>query len=437
MMVNVEPTPVMSSEAEPSGIRVAFVCQWFAPEPVKQPGWIVDALVEAGADVKVLTGIPNYPTGVVTPGYRPWRRQRETWKGVPVLRTPLYPSHDASAVRRAANYLSWAVSSAILGQRCFRGVEVALVYGSPVTAAFPALVAKLRGGLPYVLYVQDLWPDSVFASGYLSRPGARWARPFLERLVSVLYSHAARIVVISPGMVDVLVGRGVPRESISLVYNWVPEPATAQAQPPLDLRRRLGIGEDDFLIMYAGNLGAAQSLDRIVDGVALVRTGRPVHLLLVGDGVKRQELTDRTDAVAPGRVHFMDAVPQDQVASLMHQADVQLVSLRDDPLFEVTLPSKLQSALASGVPVLVSARGDAARVVTESGAGVACVPGDPMSFAQAALSLSRLTKAELSAMGAGGRSHYVATMAQSVGAERLMSDLRLVADPGVEEIRLT
>ncbi|MDM4718318.1 glycosyltransferase [Micromonospora sp. WMMA1363] len=183
-----------------SGRRVALVSQWFPPEPTGIPLGIARCLRGYGFDVDVLTGVPNYPTGIVHPGYRAHRRYVESQDGLRVLRSPLYPSHDRSALRRAANYLTWAASSTALGRPLLRAADVALVYGSPVTAATAAMAARIRWGTPYVLMAMDLWPDSVFATGFLTgRPGRRLAQGTLGRFTDQAYRWADHVTVPSPG----------------------------------------------------------------------------------------------------------------------------------------------------------------------------------------------------------------------------------------------
>ena len=408
-------------------LSVAFVCQWYAPEPVTQPGWIVDALRDQGADVEVLTGIPNYPTGTVQPGYRAWRPRRDRVDGVTVHRYPLYPSHDSRASRRMANYVSWALTGGVLAQRTLRTVDVALVYSSPATAATAALVAQRLRGVPYVLLVQDVWPDSVFASGYLAGLGTRVAHRLLDRMVNTFYARASKILVISPGMIDLLASRGVPRDKLALVYNWVPEDSAPSSVAPTSLREELVLAPSDFVLLYAGNHGAAQALTGVVEGMALLPPTSRAHLVLVGDGVEKARLRDLATRVAPDRVHFLEPMARERLVPLMGEADAHLVTLADDPLFTVTMPSKVQSILSSGAPALVCAAGDAARVVTQSGAGTTCRPGDPAAFAAAVADLEGRTPEELRAMGERGRHYYLTHMAPDVGAELLMTHLREAA----------
>ncbi|WP_322920493.1 glycosyltransferase family 4 protein [Nocardioides renjunii] len=419
----------MSGSSQGSGrLRVAFVCQWYPPEPAEVPRGIATALAEAGCDVTVLTGVPNYPTGAVAAGYSARRSSREVLDGLPVRRTPLYPSHDRSAVRRLANYASWALSSAVLGQALLRTSSVALVYSSPATAALPAMVARRLWGTPYVLLVQDVWPDSVFASGFLTGVAGRLARRVLNVFVDLTYRGAHHVAVTSPGMVDLLAARGVPRDKLSVVHNWVQEGPTADVPPETVRRVRAswGVGEDDFVLMYAGNHGRAQALEPVVEAFAEMTAEDDCHLVLVGDGVTRPGLVERYGAHR--RIRFVDPVPQAEVAALVQASDAQLVSLADEALFAVTMPSKVQSILAAGLPLVVSARGDSAEVVTSARAGLAVAPGDRPGLRDAVRRLAATDRDERRTMGRRGREWYDAHMSRRVGSESLRQLLARAAE---------
>jgi colanic acid biosynthesis glycosyl transferase WcaI len=408
-----------------SALRVAVLTQWYPPEPAWQPQWIVAALRRAGADCRVVTGVPNYPTGRVLPGYQAWRRSEEELDGVPVLRTPLYPDHGSGALKRFANYASWALSSAMLGRRYLRQADVVLVYSSPATAAAAAMLARALHGTPYVLLIQDLWPDSVTQTGMLP---ARWHRVterVLNTFVGATYRGASAVVAISPGMRRLLIARGVDESKVFLVHNWVDEETTASITPDRSMREPLGIPRDAFVLMYAGNHGVAQGLGSVLD--AFAHTDNDRHLVLVGNGVDKPRLQAQAVRRNLHNVHFLGAQPPDVVRAWMHEADAQLVSLVRQPLFAVTVPSKLQMALAEGCPVLAVVEGDAADIVEQADAGVSAVPGDAASIAAAVSRMSAAAPQERERWGTNARKHYEATMAADVGASRLMQILRLAA----------
>lgn len=402
---------------------VAFVCQWYPPEPVEIPRGIALSLASLGNDVSVLTGVPNYPSGQVLENYRALDLKTEQIDGLRVRRTPLYPSHDSSALKRIANYASWAVSASLFGQRSLRGADAALVYSSPATAALPTMVARRLWGTPYVLLVQDVWPDSIFASGFLKGSLGNVAHRLTDWFVRRTYAMADHVAVISPGMADLLAARGVPREKLTVIYNWVPEedrgPAGAIARAGESLASLVGVRDGARLFLYAGNHGRAQALDDLVRAFLDERTN-PAHLVMLGDGVTKEQLVTLADGHP--RVHFLDPVDRPVAARLLDDSDVSVVSLADEPLFAMTMPSKVQSGLASARPMLVVARGDAASVVVDARAGAAAKPGDVDDIVEAIRTLTSASPGELSAMGARGLEVYQSQMARAVGAARL-SDL--------------
>lgn len=406
--------------------KAVFVTQWFPPEPATQATRIALAMQEGGFETTVVTGIPNYPEGEVHPGYRATQISTEQWKGFRVRRSPLYPSHDGNALKRIANYLSWALSATFLSMTYFRRARVSLVYSSPATAAIPAMIARKILGVPYVLIIQDLWPDSVLASGFLSKRMDGVIRAVIGSFTSLAYRQAAHIIVISPGMCDVLEDRGVSRKKMSLVYNAVDTRALTSLTCPHS-RTSLGIPEDALLVMYGGNLGVAQDLRTVIQAVANARGERPVHLMFVGSGVERASLRELAMNVAPDRVTFVDPVPRGQMASLMAIADIQLVSLAPDALFDVTMPSKVQGILAMGEPVWVMASGDVADLVRSANSGVVSTPRDVRMATETIEELAELSPGRLFEFGRAGRDFYMRHMEASAVAEQLVRVLEEAA----------
>lgn len=409
-------------------MRTALITQWFPPEPDGAPLWIAEALRDQGLDIGVITGVPHYPSGVPMGGYLASDRRFETVKSFRVLRVPEYPSHDTSAVRRIATFGSFALSSAALASGTIGRADVSLVYSSPATSALPAMVARARFGTPYVLLIQDLWPDSIFATGFLNDRRVRAAaEPAVDAAVTATYRFASHVCVITPGMRRTLIDRGVPADKASVVFNWVDESALRPAAPSGALRALLGIGAQTFVMLFAGNAGEAQALGAWVSAMGLVGN-LDAHLVLLGGGTQREAL--RTQAAAMGvadRVHFLDAVPVADVPALAADADVSVVSLADRPLFEITMPSKVQACLAMASPVIASGAGDVADVVLDSGAGWVARPEDPESIAGAIRAADGVGPSERRARGLRGRRYYDEHMARSIGAARLAEVLRQAA----------
>jgi colanic acid biosynthesis glycosyl transferase WcaI len=240
-------------------MRVAMFSQYFDPEgqAASVPGTIARALRDRGHDVHVVTGFPNYPSGRVFAGYRVRPYQREVLDGVTVHRSAMYASHDTGAVRRAANYLSFAGSGAINGVIRLPRMDVAFVYSMPATTAIPAMVLRALRGVPYVVQIQDMWPQTVTSSGFLSEASTRRAERVLHRFCDAAYRSASSMAVTSPGMRQLVEDRGIDPRKLEFVPNWADEKHFTPATVTRDLLKELGPFRS-FTAMYAGNFGEMQ-----------------------------------------------------------------------------------------------------------------------------------------------------------------------------------
>lgn len=416
-------TPTTDERSRPQ--RVAYLTQWFPPELEGIPLSIAETLKAEGFDVGVITGVPHYPSGATMAGYRATDWKTEVIKGLRVLRVPEYPSHDASVLRRVLTLGSFAVSSAVLAAHEIGKSDVSLVYSSPATSALAAMSARRRYGTPFVLYIQDLWPDSVYAAGALSSGPARWvADRTIGQFVDRSYEEAASIAVISPGMRDLLVARGVAPHKISVIYNWVDEAIYRPGATVGTLRPMLGLTEYDTVLLFAGNLGKVQGLSAWINAMAALDDLPDVHMVLVGDGIAREDLRQQVSLLGlQNQVHFSDPVPASRVVDYGADADLGVVSLIEDPLFSVTIPSKTQALLAQGVPILCSAPGDAARLIAEADAGWTCRADDSVAIAGMIRTATAAGRSECRRRGRCGLSLYRREMARQEGSKRLHAAL--------------
>lgn len=402
-------------------VKILFVTQWFPPEPgTFVAADITRGLAALGHEVHVLTGIPNYPTGKVLPGYRIRPYQRETFeRSVVVHRAPLFPSHDQSMLRRGLNYLSFAAAaSAIVAARVPR-CDVTLVYSSPATAALPAVV-KRAAGTPYMLLIQDLWPDSVLEASFVSGRCGRMLSRVLDKACDAAYQTSSAIGVISPGMVDTLINRGVPRAKLHYTPNWISDAhlypdSSASAEARLELGLPAG-----RTFLYAGNFGDLQNLPTLVRAFAMVPEAQ---LALVGDGVVREDLESLVADLGAKNVVIYPAQPASSIGAWLAACDVQIVSLRDTPLLRVTMPSKMQTALASARPVLAATAGDPAALVDRQGAGLSASPADPTGIAHVVRRFMEMRDDELLEMGRRARATYEEHFSVVAGPARLQSVL--------------
>lgn len=407
-------------------MRILFVTQWFAPEPgVIIPVDIARGLADLGHEVHVLTGFPNYPKGEVLDGYTVQAYQQEKFaEHITVHRAPLYPSHDQSMTRRGLNYLSFAAGATTVAMTRLPRCDVALVYSSPATAALPAMVKRLFG-LPYVLLIQDLWPDSVLDASFVTSRAAKAAESALGAFCTLAYRGASRIAVISQGMGSLLAERGVPQDKIAYTPNWISDAHLDRTSAPSAIRREaLGLPAGRSFI-YAGNLGDLQNLPNLIRAFAEVPEA---NLVLVGDGVMRDELNQQIEDLDAHNIGLYPPLPLDSVGAWLAACDVQVVSLRNTPLMRVTMPSKVQTSLATGRPTLVVAAGDPATLVREAGAGWGTDPDDVEDTVATIRKICSLSDDALHKIGATARCAFEHQFSSAVGPARLAQVLQGVRE---------
>lgn len=412
-------------------MKVLIVSQWFDPEPTFKGLMFAKALMAAGHDVQVVTGFPNYPGGKIYEGYRVRPIQHELMDGVRVTRVPLYPSHDGSALRRIANYASYAAAATLYGIFGARRVDVIYAYHPPLTVGMAASLIGFFRRTPVVCDIQDMWPDTLSATGMLNNPRAL---SIVGRFCDWVYRRSARIVVLSPGFKRLLISRGVPADKIDVIHNWCDERAlTAAASRPL-IDDALGL-TGKFNVVFAGTMGKAQALDAVLRAAKRVASERPeVQFVFVGGGIEVERLKSYSRSEAIANVRFLPRMPMSDVGALLNAADVLLVHLKDDPLFEITIPSKTQAYMAVGKPVLMAVRGDAAALIEDAEAGLAATPEDAESIAQAVCHLAALPRPALKSMGERGAAYYRQNLSVAVGVARFAEVFEQVVKARKDEL---
>lgn len=394
-------------------MHILIVSQWFDPEPTFKGLLFAKELQAQGHHVSVLTGFPNYPGGKIYPKYRVRAFQREVMDGIAVTRVALYPSHDGSSIKRALNYLSFAFFASV-GALLVKRPDVAYVYHPPATVGLPAMVLKVLRGVPFVYDVQDLWPDTLAATGMIK---SSFVLTLVDRGMTAVYGMASRIAVLSSGFATALERRGVSTGQIDIIPNWADEarinverPSAADSRWPRELANK-------FTVTFAGNLGKAQALETVLDAAELLRAEDEICFLFVGGGVEATALAEEANRRDLRNVVFIPRQPIGEIGGFLSRSDALLVHLRNDPLFEITIPSKTQAYLMAGRPILMGVKGDAAALIKESGAGIVFEPENAPELASAVKRLSGLNSIERQTMGASGAKFYAEKLALKVGAE--------------------
>lgn len=348
--------------------------------------------------------------------------QKERSEGVTVYRLAHYPSHDTSTFGRVLNYLTFALSSTVTIPFIGKDADVVYVYHPPGTTSLPALILRLLRKTPFVIDIQDLWPDTLAATGVI---GSRRILGLVDRWMKIVYRMAGAVSVLSDGFRKKLLERGVPADKIHVVYNWAPESPPPEGDDKPAWHRPL---EGRFNVVYAGNLGKAQALEEVLKAAAKVAEADPaIQFVFIGEGIESGNLKAMAQSMGLANVLFLPRMPFDEIVHALAVADVLLVHLPDDPLFAITIPSKTQAYLAAGRPILMAVHGEAADLVEKAQAGIRCRPSDPGELAAAVLSLRGLPKAELEQMGDRGRAFYEQNLSLDTSIDKLEACLQEAA----------
>jgi glycosyltransferase involved in cell wall biosynthesis len=384
-------------------MRILVLTQYFWPENFRIND-VVQGLSERGHEVAVYAGLPNYPQGRYFEGYSFLGPLREQYGRVPVSRAPLIARGGGGRIRLVLNYASHALFATLLAPWLARGgFDAILVYEpSPITIGIPGRTLRALKRAPMVLWVQDLWPESLAATGALRNPALLGAT---GKLVRWIYRGCDRVLVQSRAFVPSLEAHGVPRERIGYLPN------SAESFYRRVPRATGGIEEAElpagFRVMFAGNIGAAQDFATIVAAAELVRERKEIQWIVLGDGRMRAWVEHEVHARGlRGSFHLLGQRPAESMPRYFAQADVLLATLRREPIFAYTIPSKLQSYLACGRPVVAALEGEGGRIVKEAGAGWAVPPEDPRALADAVLAAAALSPAEREAMGNRGEAYF-------------------------------
>jgi len=380
-------------------MKILLLTQWYPPEPGVLLQELAQTLQAKSHDVTVLTGFPNYPSGNLYPGYRLRLYQREMLAGVPVIRVPLYLDHSLSNIKRVLNYVSFALSSSILGFWLVPRQNVIFVYHPPLTIGFPAWILSRLWRIHFVYQIQDMWPETLSATGMIKSP---FLLSSVGRFARWIYAKASLILAISPGFRKNLIDKGVSSEKVRVISNWMEGDPTKGIAPDAKLAHGMGLA-NRFNILFAGNIGEAQGLETILEAAKLLKDHPEIQFVFVGDGTALPRLEKRAMDQLITNVRFLGRFPHNAMPGLYALADVLLVHLKDDPLFRITIPHKILNYMASGKPILAALAGDGADLVIEAGAGISCPPGKPEALAEAVQTFLRMSADERKAMGDRGQ----------------------------------
>jgi glycosyltransferase involved in cell wall biosynthesis len=404
-------------------LRLLVFSQHYWPESFRIND-VVDSLRAVGCGVEVLTGQPNYPDGRIFSGYRAWNCGSAPHpNGYLIHRVPLVPRRRGGALRLAANYLSFMLTSATLGPWLLRRrrIDVVFVYGtSPILQAIGAIAIARFHRARLVAWVQDLWPQSLEVTGYVRN---RRVLAAVAVAVRWIYRRCDLLLVQSEAFAPTVraMSGGTP---VAVQPN--PGEASFERPPQGPPALKLPPG---FNVVFAGNLGSAQALDTVLAAAECLRDLPDMHIVLVGSGARADWLAGEVARRALGNVRLPGRFPPEAMPGILAQASVLLVTLARSPIMSQTVPSKVQAYLAAGRPIVAGLDGEGARVVEASGAGLAVPAEDPAALAAAIRSLSQQPADRRAAMGAAGVAYYREHFRPDPLARLLLARLEALVQP--------
>lgn len=371
-------------------MNIFIVSQYFYPESFRIND-IATEWVKRGYDVTVLTGIPNYPMGKFFPGYSWSKKRTEEWNGIKIIRIPLI-ARGHSSIGMVLNYYSFVISGWFWNR--FNKVDADLVFSfetSPMTQVKVGCGYAKKHKVPHFLYVQDLWPENVETVTGIHN---RLIIGPIDRMVDKIYKQTDKIFVTSPSFVEAVVNRKNPVDR-KKVYYW-PQYAE-EFYRPVDKHVYEGIPEDDsFKVVFTGNIGTAQGLDILPKTAKLMKDDN-VRFVVVGDGRYQSEFEKHIDECGVrDKFILLPRVQSTLIPNILAACDVGFISFNKTPLWEMTIPAKLQSYMACGMPIIASASGETKRIIEEAKCGICTEIGDADALADGIRTIINLDRNDMS-----------------------------------------
>jgi glycosyltransferase involved in cell wall biosynthesis len=376
--------------------------------------------VKMGHRVQIVTTAPNYPNGVLYPGHRNPLLSRETVDGIDVVRVWTFLAANRGETLRSISFVSYLLSVVLQTAR-FDLADVVVSSSPQLLAGFSGYPVSRLTRRPWVLEIRDLWPESIVAVGAMQRGAVVDALEAVERFA---YRRADHIVPVSGAFRPHIEGCGIAREKITVLHNGANlELFTAPKQNPT-LAGELGLA-GKFVVAYCGTLGMAHALETVLEAARRLTARDDIRFLLVGGGAEQTKLRQMRDDRNLNNVVILDRQPHERMPEIWGLANASIVHLRDTALFRTVIPSKMFEAMALGLPIVLGVQGEAERILTEAGAGIAVQPENAEAMAKAVEQLADSPGLAVS-LGANGRRAVHERYDRRVIAEQYVSLLQRI-----------
>lgn len=379
-------------------MKYLFVTQYFYPEEFRGNDIAFD-WARRGDNVTVITAIPNYPSGKFSEGYGIFKKRKEIIQGVTVIRIPVIPRGKGNAVVLMLNYFSFAFFASLYAfylsfRERFDAIFVQQL--SPVTLAIPAVVVKRIQNIPIYLWVLDLWPESVISGGNIKN---KFVLAFLDGIVKFIYRNSDKILISSLGFESSILSKGNFRDKIIYFPNWAEDSYNGSVGP-----FQLPFLPAGFIVMFAGNIGEAQDFENIMNAALLLKNEKDIKFVIIGDGRKKawvENFCIQNDLSSS--VFCVGRFPIISMPLFFEKADVMLISLKKEPVLNLTLPAKIQAYMTSCKPIVGMMDGDGANTIQLAECGLCVNASNYEALAKTILTMSNMDKLQLKRFALNGK----------------------------------
>lgn len=396
-------------------MRILVISQYFYPENFRINDLCI-GLKNSGHSVVVLTAKPNYPKGEFFPGYSFFNKSKEEYKGIKVYRSPIIPRGNASGFGLFLNYTSFVIFGFFKLFFIKEKFDKIFVYApSPITVGYLGIVASFIFRAKPFLWVHDLWPESVKDAGGIKN---KFLLFMVDLMTKSIYYFYDNILVQSPSFKYYLLDQGVSEDKI-IFYPYYAENFYKVVKENSKIKSKFGTG---LKIIFAGNIGVAQSFDTIIDAAKILAIKlKNFKFIIIGDGRDRKRVQKKiADNSLIDYFKFLGSHPPEKMAVYFASADALLVSLKDTKIFSMTIPGKLQSYFACGKPIIASLNGIGAKLVEESKSGFTSKAENAQSLAESVYKFSKLSSAQKKELGKNARIYYEKEFERSRLIKRLI-----------------
>jgi glycosyltransferase involved in cell wall biosynthesis len=384
-------------------MKILIVTQHFYPENFKINDFCSE-LIKKGNDLTIITGKPNYPIGKFYKGYSFFSKHKELFNGAKIIRVPVLARGDGSSFQLFLNYLSFAFFGSLFTLFHKKKYDFSLVFAvSPITAAIPAIISRIFHGNKVVLWVLDLWPESIEVTGRLK---SSTLRKILHSLVRFIYNRSDKIFISSQSMKVSILNKLRSEHAKEIYYmpNWAEETFFEKI---VDTNKYLPLMPNGFKIMFAGNIGSGQDIPSLLKAALILKKTSNVKFIIIGDGYLKKYLMDQIKELKLNdTVYYLGSFPLKEMKNFYFHADVMMLSLRDELIYSYTVPGKLQGYLASKKVVAAMINGESNEIIKQASCGIAVNAENYTEFANELLILSKMKASALDKMKKNGFKYY-------------------------------